>query len=139
MKPGLCLLLLAVVVFSCKGKKTAPLPPGVPFLKKTVVNTFKKGDIFILGTEENSCCSYAWLINDTVQVAYMPTKLAEKIETVTSPADKDCAGCSTFSYHIYQCTTAGTDTLNYVTIPNGGRSKGWAGMEINTYIIQIKN
>lgn len=138
MKPVTCLLLAAVLAFSCKSKKTVHLP-DVPLLKKGETNTFKKGDRFILSAEENSCCSYAWLINDTVQVAYMPTKLAEKIETITSPADEDCAGCSTFRYHIYQCTTEGTDTLTYATIPNGGRNKGWAGMMISTYIIKVEN
>lgn len=122
--------------FSCKPKQRLP---DLPFLKKNEVSRLRVGDKFIISTAENSCCTYGWMVNDSLQLPSPVSKLFESEQTITSPADKDCDGCSTYYYHVYKCTSTGTDTLTYAAIPNGGRSKGWAGMEISTYIIKVEN
>lgn len=130
------LIFVLGILFSCKPKQRLP---DLQFSKKNGLNRLKVGDKFIISTAENSCCTYRWMVNDSLQMPAPISKLFEREETITSPADKDCDGCSTFYYHIYKCAWAGIDTLTYAVIPNGGRSKGRAGMEISTYIIKVEN
>ena len=122
--------ILLMAYSSCNDQVKQKLP-SLPYLKADTVNIFNKGDRFILATGTNSCCMYCWQGDSTLQHAVPESPLLRYIETIEEPADADCAGCSSFTYRIYECTASGSDTLRYAVIPMGETGNVYSCEEIN--------
>lgn len=93
--------------------------PDIPVLKADTIQTFNIGDSFILIESSNSCCFYRWSDGRNNSEVMPSTDVAAVTEVIQSPADPDCAGCSSFNYHIMTCIKQGIDTLYHFTIPAG--------------------
>ncbi len=106
-----------VLSASCNDRKINL--PDLPYLIADSVLHFKVGDRFILATSVNSCCQYYWF-SDKELLANVPEKDNIKVvEIINDDADPDCAGCSSYTYSIYECTKPGIDSLVYAVIPAG--------------------
>ena len=93
--------------------------PDIPVLRTDTLQTFKVGDQFMLIESSNSCCFYQWSDGKNQSEMMPGTPVAEVTEVINDPADPDCAGCSSFTYHIMTSVQKGIDTLYHYTIPAG--------------------
>ncbi len=110
-------LVLIGILTSCRNRKI--ILPDLPYLVADSVMVFKVGDRFILATSVNSCCQYLWIDKFGIEYDIPETDLIKNVETISDEADPDCAGCSSYTYRIYECTKPGNDSLVYAVIPAG--------------------
>jgi hypothetical protein len=112
------LILGCVAMLACNNSNVAKIP-DLPYLQADSLQRFRVGERFILAVGKNSCCMYCWQGNSGLEDEIPRSTLVKYIETVEDQADPDCAGCSNFYYHIYECVSSGIDTLSYGVIPMG--------------------
>jgi hypothetical protein len=93
--------------------------PDIPVLRADTLQTFQVGEQFMLIESSNSCCFYQWSDGKITSEVMPAIEMAEVTEVINDPADSDCAGCSSFTYHIMTCVQKGIDTLYHYTIPAG--------------------
>jgi hypothetical protein len=112
-------LLMAILLAGCNWFKKDVKLPDLPQLKSDTLNSFKTGDRFIFFESTNSCCLNCFMKDSVLSNHIPPSPLYKHVETIADLADPDCAGCSSYYYHIMECIASGTDTLFYYTIPMG--------------------
>ncbi len=116
-KKFLIVFLLFILLISCKNRKINL--PDLPYLIADSLMHFKVGDRFILATSENSCCQYYWISDNNFYEIVPQKTILKSVDIIIDEADPDCAGCSSYTYQIYECVKPGADSLVFAVIPAG--------------------
>lgn len=113
-----CIIAGGFAAVSCKNSNSVIIPK-LSYLQADTVQRFRVGEQFILSVRKNSCCMNCWKGDVVLQNELPVSSLVKYVKTIEDLSDPDCAGCSDFYYHIYECVSPGTDTLGYAVIPMG--------------------